>query len=110
MPRRTASPGVVLVCVLGLTCAGEPRSTVAAETPSNRPRATRPNVILIVADDLGVAELGCYGQQKIRDPSDRPPGRRGATLYPVLCRVARLRSVAVHVDDRQAYWSCLCPG
>ncbi|MGL5095887.1 MAG: arylsulfatase, partial [Planctomycetia bacterium] len=27
------------------------------------------NVVLIVADDLGWAELGCYGQQKIRTPN-----------------------------------------
>lgn len=30
--------------------------------------AKRPNVVLILADDLGWAELGCYGQQKIRTP------------------------------------------
>jgi arylsulfatase A len=32
------------------------------------PAARRPNVILIVADDLGYAELGCYGQKKIQTP------------------------------------------
>lgn len=30
--------------------------------------ATKPNVIFILADDLGHAELGCYGQKKIRTP------------------------------------------
>ncbi|MEO2091658.1 MAG: arylsulfatase [Gemmataceae bacterium] len=30
--------------------------------------AAPPNVVLIVADDLGVAELGCYGQAHIKTP------------------------------------------
>ncbi|MCP1385233.1 arylsulfatase [Runella salmonicolor] len=32
------------------------------------PPANKPNIIYIYADDMGYAELGCYGQQKIRTP------------------------------------------
>lgn len=36
----------------------------AADVP-RRP----PNVVVILADDLGYGELGCFGQQKIRTPN-----------------------------------------
>ncbi|MBN2511475.1 MAG: sulfatase-like hydrolase/transferase [Sedimentisphaerales bacterium] len=31
-------------------------------------RGKKPNIIFIMADDLGCRELGCYGQKKIRTP------------------------------------------
>ena len=40
-----------------------------AHGDEQRPPASRPpNVVLIVADDLGYRELGCFGQEKIRTP------------------------------------------
>lgn len=42
-------------------CAG----TAREETTSARP----PNIIYILCDDLGIGELGCYGQEKIATPN-----------------------------------------
>ncbi|NDH69473.1 MAG: N-acetylgalactosamine-6-sulfatase, partial [Gammaproteobacteria bacterium] len=43
-----------------------------------------PNIIVILADDLGWSELGCYGQKKIRTPHlDRlaAEGQRWTQFY-----------------------------
>jgi arylsulfatase A-like enzyme len=34
-----------------------------------QPRRTRPNIVLIIADDLAAWMLGCYGNRKIRTPN-----------------------------------------
>jgi arylsulfatase len=50
---------IILLSLLVAPCA------IAQTVPASRP----PNVIFILADDLGYAELGCYGQKKIRTPN-----------------------------------------
>jgi arylsulfatase A-like enzyme len=53
---------LMTVCWFGLMLLSGPLTGVlsAAERP--------PNIVFILADDLGYRELGCYGQQKIRTP------------------------------------------
>jgi arylsulfatase A len=44
-------------------------SALAFITPAHAGDAKKPNIIYILADDLGYGELGCYGQKKIKTPN-----------------------------------------
>jgi arylsulfatase A-like enzyme len=69
----------------------------AAAPPSQTVRAVgRPNIVFIMADDLGYAHLGCYGQQRIRTPNIDRLAAQGARFTQVYagCNVcAPCRSV-----------------
>ncbi len=40
-----------------------------AAAPANKPSPAKPNVVLMLADDLGFGDLGCYGATKVKTPN-----------------------------------------
>jgi arylsulfatase A len=62
---------LVSLAILAVVCLAIQQRAFGAE------RNDRPNIVLIVADDLGYGELGCYGQKIIETPRLDELARQG---------------------------------
>ena len=66
-PRRVLSLALRLVISGALLAAPSQFPAAVADGEHARP-SSKPNIVFILADDLGFGDLGCYGQKLIRTP------------------------------------------
>ena len=83
----------------------------AAKLARGAERAARPNLIVIMADDLGAAELACYGNEKHRTPHlDQlaQEGTRYQTCYATpICTSTRVLIMTGQYGFRTGYFNFL---
>ena len=57
-----------------------------AEIQNDKVSPDRPNIIFILADDMGYGDLSCYGNQYVKTPNIRPTSRNRYPVQSMLCR------------------------
>jgi len=92
---RRSAPAASLGRLLGLVFVAAWAVPFVRPNQATARAAERPNIVFILADDLGYGDLGCYGQKVLRTPNlDRlaAEGLRFTDFYAgcTVCRPSRL--------------------
>src|SRR5688500_2013405 len=100
----TIRVGLLIVAII----LASPQSLTLAQTPA----ASRPNVVLVITDDMGWADLSSYGATDIKTPNIDSLGRDGIRLTDfyangVLCTPTRAALIAGRYQQRYAMEAAL---
>lgn len=81
-PVKPGPLALVVGClaVVGVAVAFVAMSFVPVAEQAPKPKPRRPNILLIVVDDLGYGDLGCYGSRDIRTPHIDKLAQEGVRL------------------------------
>ena len=97
---KSFNPRIVLLVVAGFCLVGTfPSHSFGAQT-------RKPNIIFILADDLGYGDLGCYGQKLIKTPNIDELAQRG-TRFTQFYAGSTVCAPSLCPDDGKAHgpWS-----
>jgi arylsulfatase A len=107
-PRfRRCSPYVLAAIIVAAASCFPAAGDAQAAAPSGAPRG--PNIVLILADDLGYGDIGCYGATKVKTPNlDRlaREGRRFTDAHSAsaVCTPSRYALLTGEYPFRKDLW------
>ena len=83
----------------------------AHDSPSSRSHRVQPNIVFIMADDLGYGDLSCYGASDLNTPHIDRMGERGSAFQRLLREWGRLFANSYRIPHRSlsaAIWYGQC--